>query len=118
MALSLAQKFINLGMPSPLAVEFANQLNTGVYNWKRLMWNSMVPDLARYVADSLAAGTFDPRIAMEKTMSEAVATLTAGGGVPTPFPAPSGYAWEYVFEGADPVYEGGERVVELVRIAA
>lgn len=82
MALSLAQKFINLGMPSPLAVEFANQLNTGVYNWKRLMWNSMVPELAKYVAESLAAGTFDPRIAMEKTMSEAVATLTAGGGVP------------------------------------
>ena len=45
MALSLAQKFINLGMPSPLAVEFANQINTGTYNWKRLMWNSMVPQL-------------------------------------------------------------------------
>lgn len=79
MALSLAQKFINLGMPSPLAVEFANQLNTDAYNWKRLMWNSMVPDLAKYVAQSLAAGTFDPRIAMEKTMSEAVVTLTASG---------------------------------------
>lgn len=80
MALSLAQKFINLGMASPLAVELVRQINVGAFNWKRLMWNGMVPDLAKYVAESLDAGTFDPRIAMEKTMSEAVATLTAGEG--------------------------------------
>lgn len=91
MALSLAQKFINLGMPSPLAVEFASQLNTGAYNWKRLMWNSMVPELAKYVTESLNSGTFDPRIAMEKTMSEAVAALSTGGwfNVSTP----SGFDW-------------------------
>lgn len=81
MALSLAQKFINLGLAAPLAVEYATQINTGTYNWRRLMWLGMVPQLARYVAESLAAGTFDPRVAIEKTMSEAVANLTAGQGV-------------------------------------
>ena len=39
------------------------------------------------------------------------------GGPSGPFPAPSGYRWEYVMEGTDPVYEGSERVVELVVIS-
>lgn len=40
------------------------------------------------------------------------------GGVLAPFLPPTGYLWEYVLEGTDPVYEGTERVVELIRIAA
>ena len=80
MALSLAQKFINLGMASPLAVEYANQINTGVYNWRRLAELGMVPILAKYVAESLAVGAFSGRIAMEKTMTEALANLTTSVG--------------------------------------
>lgn len=44
-----------------------------------------------------------------------------GGSVPAPYPPPAGYQWEYVTErtATDPnVYENGERVVELTRIAA
>lgn len=76
MALTLGQKFINLGMPSPLATEFANQINGGSYDWKRLMWLGMIPDLAKYTANSLEDGTFDPVIAMRLTMPGPIAQLT------------------------------------------
>ncbi|GEM_PF-1804818 len=41
--------------------------------------------------------------------------------VPAPYPAPSGYRWEFVTESnsTDPnVFENGARVVELASIAA
>lgn len=44
-----------------------------------------------------------------------------GSGVPSPYPPPDGYRWEYVTESTatDPnVAENAERVVELIRIAA
>lgn len=76
MPLSLAQRFINLGMVSQLAKEYASQLERGVYNWRRLMWVSMPPALAKYVTDSLAAGTYNPNVAAEKGMPPAIAQLT------------------------------------------
>lgn len=90
MALSLAQKFINLGMAAPLAVEYARQIEQESYNWKRLMWLGMVPTLAKYVAESLALGNFKATSAMEKTMAGEIAKLTAVGSA---FPIPALPNW-------------------------
>lgn len=39
-----------------------------------------------------------------------------GASAYAPYPAPSGYRWEFVYEGAEQVYEGSEPVIELVVI--
>jgi len=47
--------------------------------------------------------------------------IKSGDTVPAPYPAPTGYRWEFVTESnsTDPnVFENGERVVELASIAA
>jgi len=76
MALSLAQKFVSLGTSPALAKEYANQIQVGVYNARRLSELGMVTPLAKYVTESLAIGTFVGRKAMELSMTEAVANLT------------------------------------------
>lgn len=76
MPFSLAQQFISLGMPAPLAKEFSSQLSTGLMNWKRLQWLSMVPQLAKYLEDSITTGTYSSRRAMELGLIEAEAELT------------------------------------------
>lgn len=49
-------------------------------------------------------------------------TLSLGvnrpAGVPGPYPAPSGYRWDFVVERNVPATETNQRVVELKRIAA
>lgn len=37
------------------------------------------------------------------------------GGVPGPYPAPSGFRWEYVTDNGQLVTDGGALVVDLVR---
>ncbi len=44
-------------------------------------------------------------------------TLDAGGGVQPPFAAPQGYEWRQVFWGIQPVYQGTQPVIQLMRAA-
>ena len=53
------------------------------------------------------------RISISKSL-----TSNKGVGATGPYPAPSGYRWQYVVESSVPVTESGVRVVELQRIAA
>lgn len=89
MVFNLQQKLMSLSVPTPTAKELANQINTGVYNYKRLMWASIPEQLAKYLADSLSAGTFSATKAVEYGMIPQVATLIAGGG--GTISAPSGF---------------------------
>lgn len=74
MALSLAQKLVNLGMVTPLAKELAAQQISGVYNWRRLAGLSMVPVLAKLIA----IGSYSPRAGMELGLTEEIANLIVG----------------------------------------
>lgn len=44
-------------------------------------------------------------------------TLSKGGGVNPPYPAPAGYRWAFVVENGNRVVENGNRVIELQRAA-
>lgn len=87
MAFGLAQRLISVGLVPPLAVELSRQIQTGNYNWKRLSGASMVPQLAKYVADGLQYLDLDPRKAMELGLTEAQVAVLLGdvvqfGGAP------------------------------------
>lgn len=77
MAFSLAQKFVSLGMAPALAKEFSFQIESTVFNQRRLSELGMIPELSRYVVSTLPNGTFIARKAMELSMTEAIADLTA-----------------------------------------
>lgn len=89
MAFNTQQRFMSLGMPTPLAKELGSQIDSGVYNWQRLQWSSMEPDLARYLATSLTAGTFNAVKATELGMIPAWASLVTSviQGIKLPFGA-------------------------------
>lgn len=76
MPLSLAQKFINIGMPSVLATEYAQQIISGVFSSSRLQEASMPTALAAYLASSLSAGTYVASRAMQLGLTDAQARLT------------------------------------------
>lgn len=65
-----------------------------------------------------ALGSLKRRLELPRKLDGLNPSATQGGGVVQPFPPPTGYRWEHVFEGTDPVYENNERVVELIRTAA
>lgn len=119
MAQSLTQRMMELGVPYVMANEIVKQIDAGVYNWQRLMNSGWVPDLARYMARTLADGSFKPTKAVEYSMIPAVATLIQGGGAAryAPYPAPSGYRWDFVTEDGVRVTQDNEPVVDLVRAA-
>ena len=79
---TLTQRMMELGVPFVMANELVKQMNAGVYNRTRLINAGWVEDLARYLATSLAAGTFKATKAVEYSMIPAVAVLVAGGSTP------------------------------------
>lgn len=84
MAFSTAQRLQELGVATPLARELGAQIDASSYNWQRLMWASMPVQLAKYLADTMSAGTFDPKKAAELGMVPAVVRLVASTAYPTP----------------------------------
>lgn len=80
MPLTLAQKFINVGTPVQLAIELARQLTVGQYSAQRLMECDMSQPLSRYLATSLASGSFDPVKANGLGMVAAQAALIGTDG--------------------------------------
>lgn len=82
MAFTTAQKLQELSVATPLAVELGRQIDNTSYNWKRLMWSGMAAPLAKYVADTLPAGTFNVSKASEYGMIPKVSEfLFRSGGV-------------------------------------
>jgi len=94
MAQTLVQRLMELGTPFVPANELVKQINSRTYNVTRLINAGWVDELSRYLATSLAAGTFKATKAVEYSMVPAVAALIAGvaGDDETPVPTFDPYA--------------------------
>lgn len=76
MPFSTAQRLQSLGVATPLARELGAQIDSGTYNYRRLMWSGMPVQLAQIVATT----PFNAIKAVELGMIPDVAKIRAGGG--------------------------------------
>lgn len=76
MPFSTAQRLQSLGVATPLARELGAQIDSGTYNYRRLMWSGMPVQLAQIVATT----PFNAIKAVELGMIPDVARIRGGGG--------------------------------------